>query len=437
MAQFSETEALSVNKQRRSRDLTLRAKPVGLSEILVMAIAALWRNQLRTGLTMLGVIIGIGSVSAISSIGKGVQKATEQQIQALGTDVLQVSPGAVRSGNVMQALGSGSTLTWEDAQALNTQVPAVQGVAAYLQANGQVVYSNQNYSTSIVGTDLNFPTVQNTYPAEGRYFTQTELNGRSQVAILGATVRQQLFRQAASVLNTHIRINGEQYEVIGVMEKKGAQGPLDRDDRVYIPLTTMSARIVGNNALAGISVNGIYAKVVDQTQMSAAEFQIANVLRLRHNLAASQADDFRITNSAEIIKTLSNIVGSLTIMVVAIAGISLVVGGIGIANIMLVSVVERTREIGVRKAVGATNRAILSQFLAESVVISTLGGMVGIGTGILVAFGSATTFQFPFVVSGWAVASGVGLSFTVGLLAGVIPARNAARLDPIAALRNE
>ena len=414
----------------------LRTPSVSAIEIFSMATTAILANKLRSGLTMLGVIIGIGSVIAISSIGQGVQKSTEQQIQSLGTDVLQISAGAARSGNVTQAMGSSSTLTWEDAQAIRAEAPSAQLVSAYLQRPVQVVYNQTNLSTTANGTDLVYPDARNIRPAEGRYFTQEELDSRAQVAVLGPKVRSQLFGQGEAI-GKYIRIQSEQYEVIGIMEEKGSQGPIDRDDQVYLPLTSMSSRIVGNNALTGISVNAIVVKVASQSQMRAAEFQLTNILRLRHNIYPPQSDDFRITNQADIISTFNNVMGSMMTMVVAIACISLVVGGIGIANIMLVSVVERTREIGIRKAVGATNSAILAQFLAEAMVLSASGGLIGISSGILIAFSAATLFGFPFVVSTWAIVSGVGISLGVGLVAGVIPARNAAQLDPITALRSE
>jgi putative ABC transport system permease protein len=406
-------------------------------EIFVMAIEALWSNKLRTGLTMLGMIIGISSVIGITSIGQGVQKATEKEIQSLGTNVLQIFAGAAVRGNVNQGLGSTSTLTWEDAKEMALQAPSAEVVSAYLQRQGQVVYEEKNISTTIYGTDLNYPEARNTYPQAGRFFNQEELNDIKQVAVLGPTAKRNLFGDNSNVIGQIIRIQGEAYEVIGIMEAKGSQGPIDRDDGVYIPLTSMSARIVGNNALAGISVNNILVKSSNQDQLLAAQFQITNLLRIRHNIYPPQADDFRITNQADIIKTFSSIVGLLTVMVVAIAGISLVVGGIGIANIMLVSVVERTREIGIRKAVGAKNSAILNQFLAEAIIISSLGGVIGMGGGIFIAFGAATVFKFPFVISVSSIIIGSGLSFSVGLLAGVIPARNAAKLDPIVALRSE
>ena len=411
--------------------------PLSIFEVVTMAVEALWSNRLRTGLTMLGVIIGISAVIAITSVGQGVQRATEQQLQGLGTNVMQVFAGAARTGNVSQGTGSATTLTWEDAQAIAEQVPVAQAVSAYLQQTVQVVYAQENTSVTTIGTDLSYPEVRNTFPQEGRYFNQEELDGARQVAVIGPAVRDELFGVGGNALGANIRIQGGRYQVIGVMEAKGSQGPINRDEQVYIPLTNMSARIVGNNALTGVSVTAILVQASTQEQLEAAQFQVTNLLRLRHNIYPPQADDFRIVSQADIINTLTNVVGLFTVMVVAIAGISLLVGGIGIANIMLVSVVERTREIGIRKAVGATNAAILNQFLAESVMVSTVGGGIGIGFGIAIALGAATIFRFPFVVSVWSVVVGFGLAFVVGLVAGVIPARNAAKLDPIAALRSD
>lgn len=431
------SRGIGVSTMKVSTHQQIRPVSLSMGEILSMAIEALWSNKLRTGLTMLGVIIGIASVIAISSVGQGVQKNVEQQIQALGTDVLQIFPGAARSGNVRQGLGSSSTLTWEDAQAIQENAPSAQIVSAYLQRSVQIVYGGQNTSTAVYGTDLNYPEARNINPQEGRFFNQEELDTAKQVVVIGPTLLRNLFSQGANAIGEKIRIQGEAYEVIGVMETKGSQGSFDRDDAAYIPLTLMSSRIVGNNALTGVSVSGILVKNSNQQQLEAAQFQVTNLLRLRHNIYPPEPDDFRITNQADIVNTFSNVVGSMTVMVVAIAGISLLVGGIGIANIMLVSVVERTREIGIRKAVGATYSAILNQFLAESILISTLGGGIGLLSGIGIAFGAATIFKFPFVISVLSVIVGVGLSFLVGLVAGVVPARNAAKLDPIAALRSD
>jgi putative ABC transport system permease protein len=385
-------------------------------EVAEMAIAALWGNKLRSGLTMLGVIIGISSVIGISSIGQGVQKSTEESIRGLGTDVLQVMAGAVQSGGVSQGMGSVTTLTWEDAQAIATQAPSATIVSAYLQRNTQVVFGDKNTSTTVYGTDLSYPNARNTFPVEGRYFNNEELESSASVAVIAPTVRKNIFPNNVNPIGQKIRIQGEIYDVIGVMEVKGSQGPQDRDDAVYIPLTSMSARIIGNNSLIGISVSGIYIKGQDESKLEIIKFQVANILRLRHNIDVPENDDFRITNQADILKTFNTILSLFTLMMVAIAGISLIVGGIGIANIMLVSVVERTREIGVRKALGATDNAILSQFLIESVVVSIVGGSIGIAIGVGITFAAATAFKFPFIVSTSSVLIGFGLSTTVGLV---------------------
>ncbi|MEL6319322.1 MAG: ABC transporter permease [Cyanobacteria bacterium J06626_14] len=414
-----------------------RPYTVSLLEVSEMAIAALWSNKLRSGLTMLGVMIGIASVISISSIGQGVQKSTEESIRGLGTDVLQVMAGEAESNGISLGQGSVTTLTWEDAQAIAEQAPSATVVAAYLQRNTQVVYEAENTTTTVYGTDLSFPDARNTFPEAGRFFNQEELEAAASVAVIAPTVQTNLFPSDSDPVGEQIRIQGEIYTIVGVMEEKGAQGPLDRDDAVYIPLTTMSARIVGNNSLMGTSVNGIYIKGEDENQLDAVKFQTENILRLRHDIQTPDDDDFRVTNQADILETFNTILSLLTGMIVAIACISLLVGGIGIANIMLVSVVERTREIGIRKALGATDRAILSQFLTESVVISGIGGTIGISLGVGITFVAAIAFGFPFVVSNSAVFVGFGLSTATGLVAGVIPARNAARLDPITALRSD
>lgn len=412
-------------------------KKISLLSILSIAVEALWSNRLRTSLTMLGIIIGIGSVIAVTSVGQGVQKATEQQIQALGTNVMLVLTGAARTGGISQGFGSASTLTWEDARAIAQQAPAAEAVTAYLQRGGQVVYGDRNVSTSILGVDLNYPNVKEIYPQEGQFFTQEDLDNAEPVVVLGSKVKGDLFTAGEPAIGTSIRIQNGRYRVIGVMESKGSVGGQDQDDRVYIPLTNMSSRIVGNNAINGTAISGFWVKAKDQIQLEAAQFQVTNLLRVRHNIYPPKPDDFRISNQIDIINTFSNVVGLFTVLVSAIAGISLVVGGIGIANIMLVSVVERTREIGIRKAIGATNSAILQQFLTEAMLVSLLGGAIGVIVGIGLAFVSAQLFNFPFVISLWAIFAGLILALIVGLVAGVIPAGRAAQLDPIAALRSE
>jgi putative ABC transport system permease protein len=413
-------------------------RKISLLEIFLMAVETLWSNKIRSGLTMLGVIIGISSVIAITSIGQGVQRATELRIEALGTNILQVSAAAARTGGISQGAGSASTLTWEDARSIAKQVPAATAVSAFLYRPGvQVVRGNVNISITAIGTDLNFPAVRNVKPQLGTFFQQQDLDIAKAVVVIGAKIQDDLFAPSETAIGSDIRIQGKRYRVVGVMERKGAVGLQDMNNVVYLPLTNMSAEIVGNNALTGVAINGFWVKASNPDQLEAAEFQVTNVLRLRHNIRPPKEDDFTVTNEVDLIKTFTNIMGLLTLMVTAIAGISLVVGGIGIANIMLVSVMERTREIGLRKAVGATSGAILNQFLMESIVISSIGGAIGIGLGVAIAFATATIFKFPFVVSLLSVVVGFVLSLVVGVLAGGIPARNAAKLDPILALHGD
>jgi putative ABC transport system permease protein len=422
----------------RSTGRTLRKRKVSFSQILIMSIETLWGNKLRTGLTMLGVIIGIASVIAITSIGQGVQKQTEIRIQELGTNVMLVQAGAARTGGISQGQGSASTLTWEDAKAIAKQVPAAKLVTAYLQRGSiQVVRGNINIATILVGADLNLPAIRNIQAQEGLYFNQADLDAAKPVAFLGSEVRDQLFKSGEKVIGADLRIRGKRYTVVGVAASKGTMGGQSMDDVIYIPLTNMSAQIVGNNSLTGISINGFWVEASNPDQLESAQFQVTNILRLRHRIRPPKRDDFQITNLVDIISTFTSVMGSLTLMVGAIAGISLVVGGIGIANIMLVSVMERTREIGIRKAVGATGGDILRQFLTEAILISTVGGVIGVGLGVGLAFAAATLFSFPFIVPLWSIGTGFTLSLIVGILAGGIPARNAAKLDPITALHNE
>lgn len=426
-----------VGQPQPTRPKPIRSEAVSFGEVMAMAIEALWSNRLRTSLTMLGVIIGIASVIMVTSVGQGVQKATEQQIQSLGTNVLLVIAGAARTGGISQGFGSATTLTWEDAKAVAKQVPAAESVTAFLQRSGQVVYGDQNDSTSILGVDVNYPIVKEIKAQAGRFFNGDEIETGQSAVVLGSTVRSSLFPSGEDPLGKSVRIQNGRYRVIGIAESKGSVGGQDQDDRVYVPLTNMSSQIVGNSAISGTGISGFWLKAKDPQALESAQFQVTNLLRIRHNIYPPNPDDFRISNQVDIINTFSSVVGLFTILVSAIAGISLVVGGIGIANIMLVSVVERTREIGIRKAVGATNSAILSQFLAEAILVSIAGGMLGVTIGVSLTFVIANIFKFPFVISLSSIVAGLTLALLVGLVAGVIPARNAAQLDPIAALRSD
>ncbi len=296
---------------RRSRHPKRR---ISLLEILLMSVETLWSNKVRTGLTMLGVIIGISSVIMITSIGQGVQKATELQIQSLGTNVMLVSAAAARTGGISQGAGSASTLTWQDAQAIAKQVPAAMRVAAVLQrSNIQVVRGDVNIATTVVGTDLNYPAVKNIQPQEGTFFSQADLDNAKPVVIIGAKIRDDLFAPSETAIGTNIRVRGKRYRIIGVMEAKGSMGPQNLDDVVYVPLTSMSGQIVGNNALSGVAINAFWLEASNADQLEAAQFQVTNVLRLRHHIRLPKLDDFTITNQVDIINTFTNIVGSFTL----------------------------------------------------------------------------------------------------------------------------
>ncbi len=412
---------------------TPRLDPV---DIALMAVDSLQSNKLRTGLTMLGMVIGIASVITITSVGEGTQRSTEQQLEALGTNVLTIRAGAARSSWISQGAGSATTLTWDDAQAIATQTLSVAAAAAFLQQPVQIVYGNQNYQTTAIGTEPTFPEIRNFNPQLGRFFTETEVKQFDRVVVIGSTVWHELWGEDDPI-GDEIRIQGQPFQVIGVLETKGSTGPINQDDQIVIPLSTLSQRFVGTNALAGVAVQGVWVQARDQLEMEAAEFQITNLLRLRHDIYPPEPDDFSITSQADLISTFTSVLGTLTLMVGAIGSISLLVGGIGIANIMLVSVIERTREIGIRKAVGATRQAILSQFLVESILIALIGGGTGIVLGIVCSSGTAAFLSLPLVISNSTIMTGFGLSALVGLLAGILPARRAAYLDPIAALRSE
>jgi putative ABC transport system permease protein len=408
-------------------------------ETLGMAVSTLWSNKLRTSLTMLGVVIGIAAVISITAVGEGAQRSAEGQLRSLGTDVIFVLAGSPTSNSspVAQAAGTATTLTWDDAKAIEEQAPAVVGVAPVLTAPGQVVWSSRNANTVVVGSTVEYPEVRDFHPDRGRFFNQGELDGSERVILLGQAVRKKLFPPDVDPVGQTVRLKGEKFLVLGTMETKGATQLVNVDDQVYIPLSTMASRIVGTNSLAGVAVRAISVKAKSQADMDAAQFQVTNLLRLRHSIYPPQEDDFTVQSQNDLISALGGIVGIFTLLVVAIGAISLVVGGIGIMNIMLVSVTERTREIGIRKALGATRVAILTQFLVEAVLVSLTGGIVGIGFGIVTAWFATRAMEVPFIVSPSAVMTSFLVAVAVGLFFGVIPAQRAAQLDPIAALRSD
>lgn len=402
-------------------------------ESFSMAAKTLAVNRLRSSLTMLGIIIGNASVIAMVGLGQGAQRFINAQLETLGPNVLFVIPGT-RETRQLGALNLPRTLVLADAQAIAEQVPAVTGVAPEASARQLVSVGNRNANVNVVGTNPDFLTVRSFEIASGRFFSDLDLTRNAQVAVLGSALRERLFEDQPALGQT-LRIGGVTFDVIGILEKKGSNLGLDYDDAVLIPLTTQANRLPGlERSPYGIQVAFITVSARDRPSMATAEFQITNLLRLRH--AITDEDDFYISSQDTLLSIANTITGALTLMLAAIASISLLVGGIGIMNIMLVSVRERTQEIGLRKAIGATQADILGQFLIEATILAAAGGVVGTGLGVGGVVLLAALTPFDAGISLAAILLAVSVSGGIGLFFGVVPARQAARLDPIVALRS-
>ncbi|CAA9380969.1 ABC-type antimicrobial peptide transport system, permease component [uncultured Leptolyngbya sp.] len=396
-----------------------------------MAVKTLTANKLRSTLTMLGIIIGNASVIAMVGIGQGAQKLASEQFESLGPNVLFVTPGSGEARN--RSYDTPRTLVWEDAKAIAAQVPSVKEVAAQRQSQLPVVYRNLNSNSLVVGTTPEFLAVRSFDMAKGRFLTQQDVDGSKQVVALGADMATRFFGNKDPI-GQQLRIGGISFQVIGVLQAKGAFLGSNQDDAAYIPLTTQASRLTGRNSPYGLDLTFISLSAKDEASVKAAEFQVSNLLRLRHKI--TEQDDFTVQTQKDVLRIVGTITGGLTAMLAAIAGISLLVGGIGIMNIMLVSVTERTQEIGLRKAIGASQQDILIQFIIEAVLLSAAGGLLGttIGVGGILAVGAVTPLKAG--VSPVAIVLAVGVSGGIGLFFGVVPARQAAKLDPIVALRS-
>ncbi len=409
-----------------------------LAESIRIALRSLLANKLRAVLTMLGIIIGVGAVITLMSVGKGVELLVEESFQSVGSNLLFVFPGSLE--------GSSSTrrpeLTMGDYRAIADPflVPDATGFAPELSARADVVAGNRDIRTDISGVTFDFLTVRNKEIAEGDFVSDADVNARSRVAVLGSTVYEELFGEGVYPIGQTLKINRVPFRVIGVMEEQGGSAFGSMDNSIYVPLTTAQTRLYPS--LRGRSgepqLSTIYIQVADEAQMDRAADQIAEILRQRHKIAFRDEDDFTIIKQTDIVGIFGDITGVLTIFLGSIAAISLVVGGIGIMNIMLVSVTERTREIGIRKAVGAKRRDILVQFLVEAMTLSLIGGVFGVTLGSIGARVVASLAeQLTTVVSGDIILLSTGVSAAVGLLFGIYPAFRAARLNPIDALRYE
>ena len=397
-----------------------------------IAINALFANKLRSLLTMLGIIIGVGAVIAMVAVGMGVTQRVTDSIASLGSNMLIIRPGASMSGGLRGAAGSRTTLKYEDAAAIKKKVKDVDYVSPTVQKNYQVVYGNQNWNTSVTGVTQEYMSIRDLKVMTGSFITEDDMNTRNRVAVIGMTVASNLFGEANPVGKT-IRVNNQPYRVIGVLESKGQSSVgQDQDDVVIVPLTTAMDRL-----LAVTYVQTINVQVTSQSKMDEVQANIETLLRQRHHLTGSKDDDFQVQNLTSLMTTMNETTTMLTLFLGSIAAISLIVGGIGIMNIMMVSVTERTREIGIRKALGATFKDIMTQFLIESVVIGVIGGVLGIFFGIIAAQAISKFGDFQTVITVAPILLSFAFSVGIGLFFGIYPARKAALLDPIEALRYE
>jgi putative ABC transport system permease protein len=397
-----------------------------------IALKALGRNKLRTSLTMLGMIIGVAAVITMVALGTGAQTQIDDQVKSAGTNMILVNAGNWSFGGVRQGQGSSSTLTVDDAEAIRA-LPGVQYVSPGANTRAQVIAGNQNWSTRIEGTGVDMPLIRSWPTHLGAYFTQQDVQTAAKVAVLGSVVAETLFGEQVDPTGEIIRIRNQPFRVVGVLASKGqsAMGQ-DQDDTVFVPYSAVQKKLMGIQYLNNITVSAVSA---GQTLSTADD--IINTLRIRHKIEPGEPDDFMVRTLEEMASVRTETTRTMTVLLASIAGVSLLVGGIGIMNIMLVSVTERTREIGLRMAIGARGKDVLMQFLVEAIVISLFGGLVGIGLGFALSGGVREFLEWPAVIPPDAILMAFGFAAGTGVFFGFYPARKAARLDPIEALRYE
>ncbi len=402
-------------------------------EIITEATTTLTVNKLRTGLAILGIVIGIGSVIALISLGQSSQQAVQSQIQSLGSNLLTVNPGSQRSGAVQGAQGSSTTLTNEDAKAIeDAGFSSVQIVSPEYSGRSQVTTSTTNTNTRIVGVVPEYATVHKVDVESGTYITETDVTAMTKVAVIGPTTASTLFGEGADPLGKTVRINGQVFTIVGVTVSKGGTGFQNQDDVLYVPLTTAQKQLFGASNLTSIALTASNEDVMTQAQN-----EVGYLLLSRHNISDPSQADFSIVSQQDILNTVSSVTGTFTTLLSGVAAISLLVGGIGIMNIMLVTVTERTREIGLRKALGAKKKTIITQFLIESVILTFTGGIIGVALGILVSYIYSSVTGSAFVVSPSSIGLAFAVSAAIGVIFGWYPAQRAANLQPIEALRYE
>lgn len=403
-------------------------------EIISESFGNMTINKLRTGLAALGIVIGIGSVIALISLGQATQQSVQDRIQALGANLLTINPGAQRTGVVRGAAGGGTTLTLDDANAIKTsqQITTIQNVSPEFSRRTQVTTGANNTNTQVIGATPVYSDVHKLTVASGNFITQRDVEGMTKVAVVGPRVASDLFGEGSMPVGQSIRIAGQTFTIIGITESKGGAGFGNKDDIIWIPLSTVQKQLFGVDYLSSIALEAKSPEV-----MTDAQNETGYLLLARHKLNDPAAADFSIFSQQDILNTASAATGTFTTLLSGIAAISLIVGGIGIMNIMLVTVTERTREIGLRKALGAKKRVITAQFLTEAIILTFTGGVIGMAAGILASYIISNLTQSPFVISPSAIVLATLVSGGIGILFGWYPAKRAANLQPIEALRYE
>jgi putative ABC transport system permease protein len=410
---------------------------MSFADAIRAALIAVRTNVLRSGLTALGIIIGVAAVIIMVSVGAGAQQRIDSYIKTLGSNLLFVWPGSSFTGGVKGGRGTRPALTEDDAIAIATEVDEVEVSAPQVRGGGQIIYGNRNWGTTIIGSTPEYETAHNWPVTDGRWFNAAEVRGSAKVVVLGRTVADQLFEGGEAIGHT-VRIQRVPFEVIGVLYEKGETlSGSDQDDIVLMPVTTARSRVVGGRQIKARQIHTMYVKVRSAEEIDDAIEDITQLLRQRHRIRDGRPDDFTIRNMSAVMEARLNTARVMTLLLAAVASISLIVGGIGIMNIMLVSVTERTREIGLRMAIGARGRDILAQFLIEAVTLSLIGGAIGVALGIGGSVLVAHFGEWPTVISPSAILLAFTFAAATGVFFGFYPARKAARLDPIEALRYE